>query len=78
MNVKLQHVISDITGKAGMDIIESIVGGQRNPRKLAQLRGPMTRADERTIALSLRAGEKLSYSIAGLCPYPARAEATNW
>ena len=31
MNVKLQHVISDITGKTGMDIIEAIVGGQRDP-----------------------------------------------
>ena len=53
MNVKLQHVISDITGKTGMDIIEAIVGGQRDPRKLAELRDPRTRADERTIALSL-------------------------
>ena len=25
MNVKLQHVIRDITGKTGMDIIEAIV-----------------------------------------------------
>ncbi len=32
MNVKLQHVIRDITGKTGMDIIEAIVGGERNPR----------------------------------------------
>ena len=31
MNVKLQHVISDITGKTGMEIIEAIVGGQRDP-----------------------------------------------
>ena len=32
MNVKLQHVIRDITGKTGMDIIEAIVqGGQRSP-----------------------------------------------
>ena len=53
MNVKLQHVISDITGKTGMDIIEAIVGGQRDPRKLAELRDPRTKADERTIALSL-------------------------
>ena len=53
MNVKLQHVISDITGKTGMDIIEAIVGGQRDPRKLAQLRDPRTKADEKTIALSL-------------------------
>ena len=32
MNVKLHHVISDITGKTGLDIIEAIVGGQRDPR----------------------------------------------
>ena len=36
--VKLQHVISNITGQTGMDIIEAIVGGERDPRKLAQLR----------------------------------------
>ena len=29
MNVKLQHVIADITGKTGMDIIEAIAGGER-------------------------------------------------
>ena len=33
MNVKLQHVIADITGKTGMDIIEAIAGGERNPRR---------------------------------------------
>ena len=53
MNVKLQHVISDITGKTGMDIIEAIAGGERDPRKLAQFRDPRTKADEETIALSL-------------------------
>ena len=41
MNVKLQHVISEITGKTGMDIIEAIVGGERDPRKLAQFRRPV-------------------------------------
>ena len=54
MNVKLQHVIRDITGKTGMDIIEAIVGGERNPRKLARLRDPRTKADEKTIARSLQ------------------------
>ena len=53
MNVKLHHVISDITGKTGLDIIEAIVGGQRDPRQLAQFRDPRTKADEETIALSL-------------------------
>ena len=54
MNVKLHHVISDITGKTGMDIIEAIVGGQRDPRQLAQLRDPRIKADEATIAKSLQ------------------------
>ena len=54
MNVKLQHVISDITGKTGMDIIEAIVRGERDPVKLAGLRDHRIRADEDTIAKSLR------------------------
>ena len=54
MNVKLQHVISDITGKTGMDIIEAITGGERDPRKLARLRDPRIKADEATIAKSLQ------------------------
>ena len=54
MNVKLQHVIRDITGKTGMDIMEAIVGGGRNPRKLARLRDRRIKADEKTIAKSLQ------------------------
>ena len=54
MNVKLQHVISNIMGKTGMRIIEAIVGGERDPRKLAMLRDPRTRADQATIARSLQ------------------------
>ena len=54
MNVKLQHVIRDITGKKGMDIIEAIAGGERDHRKLAWLRDPRTKADEATIARSLQ------------------------
>ena len=52
--MKLQHVIRDITGKTGMAIIEAIVGGERDPLKLARLRHPRTRADEETIARSLQ------------------------
>ena len=54
MNVKLHHVIRDITGKTGMDITEAIVGGERDPRKLARLRDRRIKADEATIARSLR------------------------
>ena len=54
MNIKLQHVISDITGVTGMRIIEAIVRGERNPRKLAKLRDYRTKKKEKTIARSLR------------------------
>jgi transposase len=38
MNVQLQHVITDITGTTGMKIIRAIVAGERDPKKLAQMR----------------------------------------
>ena len=53
MNVKLHQVISNITGKTGMTILEAISGGQRDPRKLAQFRDPRTKAGEAAIARSL-------------------------
>ena len=54
MNVKLQHVIRDITGKTRTDIMEAIVRGERNPRKLARLRDHRIKADELTISRSLQ------------------------
>ena len=54
MNVKLQHVISNITGQTGMAIIEAIVNGERDPQQLAKLRDHRIRADEGTIARSLQ------------------------
>jgi hypothetical protein len=54
VNVKLQHVISNITGKTGMDIIEAIVGGERDPRKLARFRRPGVKANEATVMKSLQ------------------------
>ena len=57
MDVKLHHVINDITGKTGTtgtEIIEAIVGGQRDPRQLARLRNRRIKADEGTIAKSLQ------------------------
>ena len=53
MNLKLQHVISCITGKTGMDIIEAKVQGDRNPRRLAQLRGPRIKAPSPSAAGAL-------------------------
>ena len=54
MNIKLQHVVSDITGKTGMDIIRAIIAGERNPRELAKLRNYRVKASEDTIAKALQ------------------------
>lgn len=38
MNLKLHHVLSDITGLSGMAILRAIVAGERDPHRLAALR----------------------------------------
>ena len=53
MNLKLAHVISDITGATGMAIIQAILGGERDPVKLAQLRDPRCKHSEATVAHAL-------------------------
>jgi len=53
MNVKLSNAISDITGTTGLAIIRAILGGERDPQKLATLRDPRCRNDAQTIAKSL-------------------------
>jgi len=54
MNVKLTHVISDITGVTGMAIIRAILAGERNPQRLSALRDKRCRNDVVTIALALQ------------------------
>ena len=53
MNIKLQHVVSDICGATGLKIIDSILEGERDPLKLANLRDKRCHSDETTIAKSL-------------------------
>ena len=38
MNIKLQHVVSDVTGETGMASMRAILAGERDPVKLARLR----------------------------------------
>jgi hypothetical protein len=54
MNLQIHHVISDVTGTTGLAILDAIVGGERDPTELAQLRDPRVKADKETIARSLR------------------------
>lgn len=53
MNIKLQHVISDIGGETGMAIINAIVSGVRDPQALAQLRNYRCKQSEQIIAKAL-------------------------
>ncbi len=53
MNLQLHKVISDITGETGLRIIEAILAGERNPLKLAQLRGGRIHKGEEAIAQAL-------------------------
>lgn len=54
MNVHLHKVVSDITGETGSAIVNAIVQGERDPRKLAELRNYRVRRsrDEYVAALT--------------------------
>ena len=53
MNIQLDNVVSDLSGKTGMAILRGIIAGERDPKKLAQLRDRRLRADAETVARSL-------------------------
>lgn len=53
MNVQLTQAVKDITGVTGLSIIRAIVGGERDPRKLAALRQPGVKKGEAEIAKAL-------------------------
>ena len=53
MNIKLQHVVSDITGVTGLAIIKAILAGERDPQQLAQLRDPRCKQGTAAIAQAL-------------------------
>jgi len=38
MNVHLHHVVSDLNGETGLRILDAILGGERDPKKLVELR----------------------------------------
>lgn len=53
MNLKLTSVLSDITGTTGMNIIRSILSGERDPKKLAKHRDVHCKKSDKEIAKSL-------------------------
>ncbi|MBZ5669562.1 MAG: IS110 family transposase [Acidobacteriia bacterium] len=53
MNIQLHHVIGDITGTTGLAIVEAILAGERDPKRLARLRDPRIVASEAKVAEAL-------------------------
>src|SRR6202041_2845408 len=53
MNVQLGTVLSDLSGVTGMNILRSIVAGERDGNKLAEFRDARVKASPETIAKSL-------------------------
>jgi transposase len=54
MNLKLQHVVSDITGVTGLALIRAILAGEHHAETLAQLRDYRGKHDEATMARALQ------------------------
>lgn len=53
MNLHLHHVIADITGVSGLQILRAILAGERDVRVLASLRDARIRASEETMMKAL-------------------------
>ena len=53
MNIKLHTVISDILGKTGLQMVNAILNGERNPDELIKLKDPRIKASEEDIKKSL-------------------------
>lgn len=53
MNVQIHHVLSDITGKSGLAILDAIVEGKRDPGYLADLADGRIRVERQTMVKSL-------------------------
>jgi len=54
MDIQLSNVLSDLSGVSGMAIVQAILAGERDPRKLAALADPQVKASKAVIAKSLQ------------------------
>ena len=64
MNLKLQHVISDVTGVTGMTILKAIMAGERDPQKLAHFRDRHCQHSESEIARALQGNWRAEHLFA--------------
>lgn len=68
MNLQLHHVVSDITGVTGMQIIRAIVGGERDPETLAAKRDVRCRLHSRRKSVEKYFPRTDIFLIERLCP----------
>jgi len=64
MNVQLTQALSDITGVTGLAIIRAIVGGERDPLILAQLRNPCCAKPEAELVKALTGNYRAEHVFA--------------
>ena len=64
MNLKLQHVVSDVTSVTGMAILKAILNGERDPTRLAQLRDRHCQHSEADIARALQGNWRAEHLFA--------------
>jgi hypothetical protein len=64
MNLQLHHVVSDITGATGMNIIRAIVAGERDPDVLASFRDVRCRSSIETIRAALVGNDRPEHIFA--------------
>src|SRR3972149_5891390 len=64
MTLQLNHVVSDITGATGMNIIRAIVSGERSPVVLAKYRDYRCKKDEKEIPKALDGNYRQQHLLA--------------
>lgn len=64
MNIQLNHAISDITGVTGMNIIQAILQGERDPKALAHLSVGLCRKNIDTITKALEGNYRSEHLFA--------------
>lgn len=53
MNLLVHHVFNDLSGVSGLAIVDALLAGERDPRVLAKLRQPGTKASVETVIQAL-------------------------
>jgi transposase len=61
LNLRLHHVISDLTGATGTRILEAILAGERNPAALAKLKDHRCHASEAELIAALTGNYQKEY-----------------